>query len=185
MEPTLNLLLTAAILKFKMAAIVRFTQNGFVLYNCYLSIKFYKLGIKMTAINSLTHIGSIHTNMEDSSKHIRQHLSKMCFFNDTAHAHLQLQTFRFDIIWIISNEIILLLLTFNLIPTSFRYCINYWRNPTLTMVGVFRHISKCLWYILIKYIERKMIETQFLYLSLYISGLQSQGTIYKCHISET
>jgi hypothetical protein len=34
------------------------------------------------------------------------------------HAHLQLQTLRSDIIWIISNEIILLLFSFNLVTTD-------------------------------------------------------------------
>jgi hypothetical protein len=67
-------------------------------------------------------------------------VSKQILFYHTAHAHLQLQTFRFDIIWIISNEIIRLF-SFNLITTSFRYRINYLRNPNLNMVGVCRHIS--------------------------------------------
>jgi hypothetical protein len=46
-----------------------------------------------------------------------------CVF-DKIDAHLQLQTFFSDIIWIISNEIIRLLFSFNLIPTTFRYRIN-------------------------------------------------------------
>jgi hypothetical protein len=36
---------------------------------CYLSVKFHKWDIKMTAVNSLPHVRSIHANMEDSSKH--------------------------------------------------------------------------------------------------------------------
>jgi hypothetical protein len=62
-------------------------------------------------------------------------VSKKKFFYHTAHVHLQLQTFRSDIIWIMSNEIIMLLFSFYLIPTSFRYLINYLRNQNLNMVG--------------------------------------------------
>jgi hypothetical protein len=65
----------------------------------------------MTAINRLTHVRSMHTNVKDSSKHIRKYMSILCrklFVHYTAHAHLQLQAFFSDIIWIISNEISLL-----------------------------------------------------------------------------
>jgi hypothetical protein len=41
----------------------------------YLAIKLCKCGIKMIAINSLTHIGSIHTNTRLGSKHIRKNMS--------------------------------------------------------------------------------------------------------------
>jgi hypothetical protein len=73
----------------------------------------------MTAGNSLTQVSSTHTNVEDSSKYIRQ-----IFVHHTTRVHLQLQTFLSDIIWIMSTEIILLLFIFNLILTSLRYCIN-------------------------------------------------------------
>jgi hypothetical protein len=81
----------------------------------------------MTARNSSTHVRRTHTNAKDSSKHTNKNMSilwgKPCFHH-TAHVHLQLQTFRSDIIWIMSNEIILLLMSLNLIATSFRYHIN-------------------------------------------------------------
>jgi hypothetical protein len=55
------------------------------------------LGVKMTAINSLTHIRSIHTNVEPSSKHIRtkyvDFVSKKMFFHHTANDNIQLQIF--------------------------------------------------------------------------------------------
>jgi hypothetical protein len=57
---------------------VNLRKHGNNLYTCYLAIKFYKWGIKMTAINSVTHIKSIHTNTELGSKHIRKHMS-ICF----------------------------------------------------------------------------------------------------------
>jgi hypothetical protein len=66
----------------------------------------------MTARNSLKQVSSTHTNVDDSSKYIRQNvsifLSKNIFFHHTTHVHLQLQTFCSDIIWIMSTEIILL-----------------------------------------------------------------------------
>jgi hypothetical protein len=96
-----------------------------------------------------------------------------------AHAHIQLHNFHSNIIWIMSNEIIPLLISFNLIPTSFRYCINYLRNPNLNM-GKMSAIYISLIFI---NIERIMIETYVWYLSLYISGQQSQLTIYQCNIS--
>jgi hypothetical protein len=61
----------------------------------------------MTAVNSLTHVRSIHANVEDSSKHIRTNMSILCRNNICVyHAPLQLQTFRSDIIWIMSYVII-------------------------------------------------------------------------------
>jgi hypothetical protein len=123
--------------------------------------KFYKWGIKMTSRNSLTHVRSTHSNMEDNSKHIRKNMSILCEKNMFSLygtcAHLQLPTFRSDIIWIMSNEIILLLLSFNLITTSFRYHINYFRNLNLNMVGVCRHISKWPQYVLVKYYRDRIL----------------------------
>jgi hypothetical protein len=49
----------------KMSAVAHLLKNG-NLYYCYLSMKFHKWGIKMTATNSLTHVRSTHTNVENS-----------------------------------------------------------------------------------------------------------------------
>jgi hypothetical protein len=81
----------------------------------------------MIARNSLTHVRSTHTDVEDNSKHIIKNMSILCntlYVYHMAQVHLQLQTFRSDIIGIMSNDIILLLFSFNLITTSFRYHIN-------------------------------------------------------------
>jgi hypothetical protein len=73
----------------------------------YLAMKLYKWGIKMTAINSLTHVRIIHTNAELSSKHKR----KKCrfFVEKNMWSHPTTDLFL-DIIWIISNKIYLALI---------------------------------------------------------------------------
>jgi hypothetical protein len=53
---------------------------------------------------------------------------------------MQLWTFR-GVLWECVIKY-LLLFSFNLIQTSFRYLINYLRNPNVNMLGVCRHISK-------------------------------------------
>jgi hypothetical protein len=95
-----------------MAAVVKITQ----IWKTFIQLLF--IGINMTAVNSLTRVISIHTTVEYSSKHIRTNMSILCRKTYRAHAHFQLHTFRSDIIWIMSNEIILLLFNFNLIPTG-------------------------------------------------------------------
>jgi hypothetical protein len=99
------------------------------------------------------HTYKCRKHFEANNKKCVDFVSKKICFHHTAHAHLQLQTFRSDIIWIISNAIILLSFSFNLITTSFRYRINYLINPNLNMVRVCRHILKWLRYILVKYIN--------------------------------
>jgi hypothetical protein len=78
----------------------------------------------MIAISTLTHVISIHTNVELNSKHIRHKICRFCVekksvspYGPCAPPTTDLCS---DIIWIMSKEIFLLLFSFNLIPTSFR-----------------------------------------------------------------
>jgi hypothetical protein len=94
----------------------------------------------MTAITSLTHLRSIHTNAENSSRQIGTNMSILCrkiyvFTIQPCTPPTTEFPFRYN-----QDEIILLLFCFNMLTTSFRYRINYLRNPNLNMVGVCRHI---------------------------------------------
>jgi hypothetical protein len=62
----------------------------------------------MTAINSLTHIRNVHTNVEDSSKHIRQNMWILFQEISLPYGSCAPTTtyFHSNIIWIISNGII-------------------------------------------------------------------------------
>jgi hypothetical protein len=98
----------------------------------------------MTAINNLIQVRRIHNNAENSSRHIRTNMSSLCrkqyVFTMRPMRTSNNSISVLIIILMISNEIILLLYSFNLITTSFRYRINYLRNPNLNMVGVCRNI---------------------------------------------